>query len=163
MRKLERPSWVPFKIWKSEAAKAVHSRWCWLWVDKLAKDKNGVKYLIVRQDLFHGTVDAKGMKTKNSKETVQAFLTMITKKGRHKKIWVDKGIKFAGEFKKLCKAEAIQIYSTMSETKSAFAERTIRSLNCTIYFTITWKTVDTSKFTNWLNWLQHQILEKIAR
>ena len=28
----ERGSWVPFKIWKSEAAKAVHRGWCCLWV-----------------------------------------------------------------------------------------------------------------------------------
>ena len=49
------------------------------YVDKLAKDNNGVKYLLVRQDLFDRTVDAKGMKTKDSKETVRAFLTMITK------------------------------------------------------------------------------------
>ena len=56
------------------------------YVDKLANDKNGVKYLLVRQDLFDRTVDAKGMKSKDSKETVRAFLTMITKKNRPKKI-----------------------------------------------------------------------------
>ena len=43
------------------------------YVDKLAKDYNGVKYLLVRQDLFDRTVDAKGMKSKDSKETVRAF------------------------------------------------------------------------------------------
>ena len=48
--------------------------------DKLAEDKNGVKYLLVRQDLYDRTVYAKGMKTKDSKENVRAFLTMITKK-----------------------------------------------------------------------------------
>ena len=53
---------------------------------------------------------------------------MITKKNGPKKILVDKGTEFAGEFKKLWKAEGIQIYSTMSETKAAFAERTKRSL-----------------------------------
>ena len=76
--------------------------WCMelAYVDKLAKDNNGVKYLLVRQDLFDRSVDAKGMKTKDSKETVLAFLTMITKKKRPKKIWVDKGTEFAGEFKK---------------------------------------------------------------
>ena len=46
---------------------------------------------------------------------------------------MDKGTKFAGEFEKLCKAEGIQIYSTMSETKVAFAERTIRSLKNILY------------------------------
>ena len=109
--------------------------WCMdlAYVDKLAKDNNGVKYLLVRQDLFDRTVDAKGMKTKDSKETVRAFLTMITKKNQPKIIWVDKGTEFAGECKKLCKTEGIQIYSTMSETKGAFAERTVRSLKNILY------------------------------
>ena len=31
------------------------------YVDKLAEDDNGLKYLLVRQDLFDRTVDAKGM------------------------------------------------------------------------------------------------------
>ena len=109
--------------------------WCMdlAYVDKLAKDNNGVKCLLVRQDLFDRTVDTKGMKSKDSKETVRAFLSMITKKNRPRKIWVDKGTQFAGEFKKLCKAEGIKIHSTMSETKAAFAERTIRSLKNILY------------------------------
>ena len=43
------------------------------YVDKLAKDTNGVKYLLVRQDRFDRTVDAKKMETNVSKETVRAF------------------------------------------------------------------------------------------
>ena len=50
------------------------------YVDKLAKEKNSEKCLLVRQDLFGRTVDAKGMKTKDFKETVCAFLTLITNK-----------------------------------------------------------------------------------
>ena len=73
------------------------------------------------------------MKTKDSKETVRALLTKITKKNRPRKIWVDNGTEFAGELKKLCKAEGLQIYYTMSETKAAFAERTIRSLKNILY------------------------------
>ena len=103
------------------------------YVDKLAKDNNGVKYLLVRQDLLDRTVDAKGMKTKDSKETVKTFSKMITKKKRPKKIWLDQGTEFAGEFEKCCSAEGIEIYSTMSETKAAFAERTIRSLKNVLY------------------------------
>ena len=60
------------------------------YIDKLVKDNHGVKYLLVRQDLFDRTVDAKRMKTKDSKETVLAFLTMITKKNRPKKIGLTK-------------------------------------------------------------------------
>ena len=56
-------------------------------VDKLAKNKNGVKYLLVRQDLFDRTVDSKGMKTKDSKERVKTFSKMITEKIDQKKIW----------------------------------------------------------------------------
>ena len=43
------------------------------YVDKMAKVNNEVKYLLVRQDLFDRTVNAKGMKTKDSQETVKAF------------------------------------------------------------------------------------------
>ena len=109
--------------------------WCMdlAYVDKLAKMNNGVKYLLVRQDLFDRTVNAKGMKTKDSQETVETFSSMITEKNRPKKILVDKETEFAGAFKKFCTAEGIQVYSTMSETKAAFAERTMRSLKNILY------------------------------
>ena len=109
--------------------------WCMdlAYVDKLAKDNNGVKYLLVCQDLFDRNVDAKGMNSKDSKETVRAFLSMIRKKNRPKKFWVDKETELAAEFEKLCKAEGIQFYSTMSKTKAAFAERTILTLKKIIY------------------------------
>ena len=55
------------------------------------------------------------------------------KRNKPKKIWVDKGTEFAGAFKKFCAAEGIQVYPTMSETKAAFAERTIRSLKNILY------------------------------
>ena len=44
--------------------------WCMdlAYVDKLAKKNNDVKYLIVRQDLFDRTVNAKKRKQKNPKK-----------------------------------------------------------------------------------------------
>ena len=109
--------------------------WCMAlgYVDKLANENNGVKYLLVRQDLFDRTVYAKGMKTKDSQETVKAFSSMITKKNRPKNIWADNGTQLAGAFKKFCVAEVIQVYSTMSEAKAAFAEHAIRSLKNILY------------------------------
>ena len=67
-------------------ARFKNEKWCMdlAYVDTLAKDNTGVKYLLVRQELFSKTVDAKGMKTKDSKETVAVFLTMITKENRPK-------------------------------------------------------------------------------
>ena len=49
--------------------------WCMdlAYIDKLAKENNGVKYFLVRQDLFDRYVSAKGMKAKDSQETVKAF------------------------------------------------------------------------------------------
>ena len=99
----------------------------------MAKKSNGVKYLLVRQDSFDRTVNAKVMKTKDSPETVKAFSSMITKRNRPKKVWVDKGTEVAGAFKKSCTAEGIQVYSILSETKAAFAERTIRSVKNILY------------------------------
>ena len=60
-------------------------------VDKLATDNNGVKYLLVRQDLFDRTVDAKGKKIKDSKEMVRSFFTMVIKRNQPKTKWIDKG------------------------------------------------------------------------
>ena len=57
---------------------------------------------------------------------------MITKRSRPKKVWVDKGTEFSGAFKNFC-AEGMQVYFTMSETKAAFAERTILSLENILY------------------------------
>ena len=79
------------------------------------------------------TVNAKGIKTKDSQETVKTFSSMITKRNRPKNIWVDKGTELAGAYKKFCAAEEKQVYSTMSETKAVFAERTIRSLKNILY------------------------------
>ena len=109
--------------------------WCMdlVYLDQLTKDNIGVNYLLVHQDLFDRTVNAKGMKTKDSKETIRAFLTIITKKSLPKKFSVDPRTEFTGEFKTLCKAEAKQIYSTTSETRAAFDERTIRSLKNVLY------------------------------
>ena len=119
--------------------------------DKLAKDKKGVKYLLVRHDLSDRTVDEKGMKTKESKEKVKTFSKLITKKNRPKK-WVDQGTEFAGKFKNFCSAEGIEVYSTMSETKAAFAERRIRSLkNICIP---TWRITCTIIIIKYLNLLQ---------
>ena len=59
-------------------------------------------------------------------------MTMITKNCLEE-TWIKKGTEFAGGLKKPCKAEGIQIYSTMSETQAAFAERTLRSVKNTRY------------------------------
>ena len=98
-------------------------------VDKSAKDNNGVKYLLVRQDIL----TERWMQTKDPKETVKTFFQKDYKTESTKKIWVDHCTEFAGDFKKFCVAEGIHVYFTMSETKETFAEKTIRSLKNILY------------------------------
>ena len=60
-------------------------------------------YLLVRQDLFDRAVDARAMKTKDWEETVRAFLIIITKNNRPKKIWFDKKQKLLDSLKNYAK------------------------------------------------------------
>ena len=47
--------------------------WCMdlAYVDKLAKDNRGIKYLLVRQDVFDKKIDVRGLKTKDSKRHLE--------------------------------------------------------------------------------------------
>ena len=101
-------------------------------VDKLAKYNRGIKYLLVAVDVLSRYVRMEPLKSKDAKETALALKKMIRKK-QPEKIWTDKGTEFKGDFKKLCDSRGIEIYHTESETKSAFAERNIRSLKNIIY------------------------------
>ena len=49
------------------------------YVDKLAELNTGVEYVLFRQGLFVRTLEAKGMKSKYSKETVRAFFIKLKK------------------------------------------------------------------------------------
>ena len=72
------------------------------------------------------------MRSKSAPDTAKAFKKMI-EKVKPQKIWSDKGTEFKGAFKVLCDEEGIETYTTASETKSAFAERNIRSLKNIMY------------------------------
>ena len=116
-------------------SKYINEIWCMdlAFVDKLASQNKGVKYLLVAVDVFLRFVRVQTMKTKYAKDTLQAFKKMISRKNTPEKLWVDKGTEYGGNFKKFCKKKSIEIYSTMSETKAAFAERAIQSLKHIIY------------------------------
>ena len=93
------------------SASLKNENWCMdpAYVDRLTNDNKGEKYRLGRQDRFDRTVDAKGMKTEDSKETVRAILTMITKKNQPIKNWVDKGKELAGEFKNYAKLKEYKL------------------------------------------------------
>ena len=67
------------------------------------------------------------MKTKTATDNTLTFTRMITKLFPEN-VWSDKGTKFKGGFKQFCDSNKnVELYSTYSETKSAFAQWNIRS------------------------------------
>ena len=56
------------------------------YVDKLANDNNGIKYLLGHPNLFHRTVDAEGRKTKDSKNGLSIFDCDYKKQSTHKEL-----------------------------------------------------------------------------
>ena len=64
---------------------------------------------------------------------MQPIKNFIFRKNTPEKLWVDKEIEYREIFKKFCKEKKIEVYSTISETKAAFAERAIQSLKQIIY------------------------------
>ena len=137
--------------------------WCMdlAYLDKLAKYKNGVKYLLVRQDLFDRTVDAKEMKTKDSKETVRIFLTMTTKKNRPKKFGLTREQNFL---------ESLENYAKLYEHKITLLWMWLglHLLNVQYdpwkkYFAVIWKIKHTRKFSKCLGSSQPCVPRKNAR
>ena len=102
------------------------------YVDKLAKYNKNVKYLLVAVDVLSRYLRVEPLKNKTAKEASNAFKKM-TKAKQPEKVWTDKGTEFKGEFRQLCLKRGIHTYTTNSETKSAYAERQIRSLKNIIY------------------------------
>ena len=87
---------------------------------------------MVAVDVLSRYLRVQPLKNKGAEECATAFAKMIRKK-QPEKVWTDKGTEFKGAFKKLCEKRGIATYTTQSETKSAFAERNIRSLKSIIY------------------------------
>ena len=58
--------------------------WCMdlTFVEKLVRDNNGFKCLLLRQDMFERTMDGRGMKTKDSNETLITFSKILTGRDR---------------------------------------------------------------------------------
>ena len=124
-------------------------------MQQLARQNSGVKFLFVAVDTLSRFLWVRTLIRKTAEACKNALREIITDirnatpnmqpifcrktKGiagmppKPEKIWVDKGREFAGEFSSFCEQEAIELYSTNSETKSAFAERNIRSLKAIIF------------------------------
>ena len=90
---------------------------------------------------------------------------MIKTKQPEKK-WTDKGTEFKGKFKTLCEEKKIHLFTTENETKSAFAERIIRSLLNIInrYLEVKWTWNYIKELPNFLNIINSRVnrVKKLA-
>ena len=96
------------------------------YMSKTAKHNKGFRYLLVAIDVLSRYLIVQSLTTMYSNDCVEAFKQMIKTK-RPEKVWTDKGTKFKGKFKTFCENKKIHLYTTENETKSAFAERNVRS------------------------------------
>ena len=114
-------------------------------MQKLAANNSGIRYLFVAVDALSRYLWVEPLKVKTSQACKEALMRIIVKNEKPpvpkictathqpEKLWVDKGREFSGEFASFCRSKDIVIYSTKSETKSALAERNIRSLKSLIF------------------------------
>ena len=104
-----------------------------IYVDKLATGNDGLKYLLVRQDLFDRTVGARGR-------------NMITIKDRPKNIWVDKGTEFPAEFILKYFAKLKDYKFTLKWVRLRVHLQNVQYNPWKLYFTVRWKIMD--KYTH---------------
>ena len=97
-------------------------------VDKQASQNSGVNFFLLAVDVFSQFVSVQTMKTKYA-----SFQKLISRKITPENFGsVQEQI--MGEIsKKLCREKDLGVYSTMSWTKAAFAERAMQSLKHIIY------------------------------
>ena len=131
----------------------VDDTWCSDLVDmqKLSKWNKGYKYLLMVLDLFSKYGWIVPLKTKTGLEVSKAFES-IFKKGKPKKLWVDKGKEYYNKnMLDLLAKNNIEIYSTENEEKSSVCERWNRTIKEKMY----------KRFTMQNNTVYIEILPKI--
>ena len=69
-------------------------------VDKLSKQNAGIKYFLIAVDCLSRFLRVEPLKSKYATTTGEAFKQMIKQK-QPKKVWVDAGTEFKGNFKTL--------------------------------------------------------------
>ena len=104
----------------------------------LAKQNDGVKFLLIAIDVFSRYLFVRPLKTKTGKE-VKAALESIFEEGRQPEICrFDQGKEFSNKtVEDLLRQKNIAFFTTQNETKANYAERVIKTLKKRIYRYIT--------------------------
>ena len=107
-------------------------------VGPLAKQNDGVTFVLIAIDVFSRYLFARPLKTKTAKE-VKTALENIFEEGRQPKICrFDQGKEFSNKtVEDLLRGKGISFFSTQNEKKANYAERVIKTLKKRIYRYIT--------------------------
>ena len=93
-------------------------------VQDVAKENDGVNYLLVINDVFSTFLWVRPMKNKTARSLVQAFDSILNEKRKPEKPRTDKGTEFINEqFQQYLKKQGIQFYTAKNEPKAAVVER----------------------------------------
>ena len=93
-------------LWESDFA----------FVQDLAKENDGVNYLLVVTDVFSKSLWVRQMKNKNARSLVQAFDTILSEKRKPEELRTDKGTEFINKsFQQFLKKQGIQFYNATNK------------------------------------------------
>ena len=99
-------------------------------MNKFSKENDGVKYFLIAVDVVPRFLRARTMKSKSAQGAFEAFSKMINIEkptSVHIKLWTDQGKEFKGYFRKHCEELGVEVYSNYGDSKSAIAERFVRT------------------------------------
>ena len=92
-------------------------------VQDVAKENDGVNYLLVVIDVFSKFLWVRPMKNKTARSLVHAFDSILSEKRKLEKLRTDKGTEFINEsFQQYLKKQGIQFYTATNEPKAAVVE-----------------------------------------
>ena len=103
-------------------------------VQDVAKENDGVNYLLVVIDVLSKYVWVRPMKNKTARSLLEAFDFILSEGRKPEKLRTDKGTEFVNEsFQQYLKKKDIQFYTANNESKVSVVERVNRTLKSKLY------------------------------
>ena len=103
-------------------------------VQDVAKENDGVNYLLVVIDVLSKYVWVRAMKNKTARSLLEAFDSILSEGRKPEKLRTDKGTEFVNEsFQQYLKKKDIQFYTANNEPKTSVVERVNRTLKSKVY------------------------------
>ena len=105
-------------------------------METFSKENNGVQFLLIAVDVLSRFLRIQPMTSRTANCALEPFKKMINPHNPITvpvKVWTDQGKEFKGSFKKFCNYLKIGLHSTYGESKSAIAERYVRTVKNILY------------------------------